>query len=90
MTKTKTSKSVNELDTGIKDEIVTMYNNRFTKRKYKTQKEEEKEFQEKKLFMETLFDRKLTDIEFYNNRELSGNYKLTRRKMIMYGALWSK
>ena len=35
MTKTKTSKSVNELDTGIKDEIVTMYNNRFTKRKYR-------------------------------------------------------
>ena len=92
MTKTKKiseTKKFSELDLETKNKIISLYNKTFTKKKFKNIEEEENQFQQKKLFMETLFNKKISDKEFDNNKELSGNYKLTKRKMIMYGALWS-
>ena len=87
MTKTK---SVLELDSETRNKIIKLYNNKFAKKKCKNLKEAKIFFQEKKLFIETLFDKKLTDREFLDTKELSGNYNLTRRKIIIYGSLWLK
>ena len=83
------SKKFSELDLETKNKIISLYNKTFNKKKFKNIEEEENQFQQKKLFMETLFNKKISDKEFAINKELSGHYKLTKRKMIMYGALWS-
>ena len=83
------SKKFSELDLETKNKIISLYNKTFNKKKFKNEEEEKNQFQQKKLFMETLFNKKISDKEFAINKELSGHYKLTKRKMIMYGALWS-